>query len=416
MQTIEKLDALRDSPADVAAPVSSRMHSTVARAIVDRYHNGSEIRKMFDDGVRLKTIHGPDNVADLSIGNPPFPPPAAFTRALQQFASARGRHSYMQNAGFLDVREAVARSLNERGFFNAIEGQHIVMTTGAAGAINVVLKTILEPGDEVIVPRPFFSEYRYYIDNHGGRMVLADTGPAFDLDVAAILEKVTASTRAVIVNSPCNPTGRVYPETTLQALADNLKRLSDQRGSPIFVISDEPYRELLFDNARFTSIASLYCNSFMCYSWSKAFSIAGERIGYIAVNPTLRTDDWPTLIGSLAMCNRFLGFVNAPAFMQRVIGAALNAPPETDHYARRRTLLCQALDEGGYRYARPEGTFYIFPETPGTEDDFIRRAREELLLVVPGRAFGAEGWFRLSFAATDRAVELACERLVRLSR
>jgi aspartate aminotransferase len=416
MQTSNHIEPTTFEVAPFSASPDARERPVVAGPILQHYHSGASIRKMFDEGLRLKEMFGSHNVADLSLGNPCFAPPAAFSKALRDVAATPGRHAYMPNAGFPEVRDRIAEALNRDGYFSEIEGRHVVMTTGAAGAINVVLKTILEPGDEVIVPRPYFTEYGYYIANHGGRMVLVATSTDFDLDVEAILDAVTERTRAVIINSPCNPSGRVFPEPTLRMLADGLTERSRQIGSPIFVISDEPYREILFDDARFTSIASLYPNSFMCYSWSKSYSISGERIGYVAVNPALDTDDWPALLGSLAMCNRFLGFVNAPAFMQRVIGESLDALLNLERYTHNRMVLCAALEEGGYSFQSPEGTFYVFPQTPYPEDEFVRRAKDQLLLVVPGSVFGAADHFRISFAATDRSVDLACERLIRLAR
>ena len=380
------------------------------------FRTGSAIRKMFEEGLRLKAQYGPAAVADLSIGSPTFDPPEAFTRALRRAALGPGEHGYMPNAGYPDVRARVAGFLNAHGFFTGADAGHVVMTAGAAGALNVVLKTLLDPGDEVIVPAPFFPEYRYYVDNAGGRLVTVPTTADFDVDVDAVAAAVSARTRVVLLNTPNNPTGRVYPRATLEALAAMLREQESRLGRPVFVVSDEPYRELVFDGHVFASPASLHANSFMCYSWSKSFNVPGERIGYVAVNPALETDDWPLLQGALAMCNRMLGFINAPALMQRVVAGAIDAPVDTTHYARKRARLCAALDAGGYAYARPEGTFYLFPRTPGPEAAFVEAARAERLLVVPGSAFGREGYFRLSFAVPDETVGLACEKLVALAR
>ncbi|WP_457654595.1 pyridoxal phosphate-dependent aminotransferase [Rhodocaloribacter sp.] len=383
----------------------------ISKGVLERMETGSAIRKMFEEGLWMKAEHGAEHVADLSLGNPEFPPPKAFLEALRRVASEPIPHGYMPNAGYPHVREAVAGHLNRHGYFEGIEARHVIMTTGAAGAINVVLKTILDPGDEVIVLRPYFVEYRFYVDNHGGRMVLVDTNEDFSLDVDAVAAAVTRRTKAVLLNSPNNPSGRVYDRASLEALAEMLRRKERELGRPIALISDEPYRELLFDDTPFVSPATVYPNSFMCYSWSKSFSIAGERIGYVAVNPAAAWEDDDTLLGALAMTNRALGFVNAPALMQRAVAEAVEAEVETGHYAGKRAKLCAALDEGGYAYVKPEGTFYIFPETLGPEDDFIRRAKRHLLLVVPGSAFGRPGHFRLSFACDDRTVERACEKL-----
>jgi aspartate aminotransferase len=253
------------------------------------------------------------------------------------------------------------------------------------------------------------------VDNHGGRLVLVDTQDDFDLDVDAIEAAITERTRAVLVNSPNNPSGRLYPKATLEALSAMLLRKERELDRRLFLISDEPYREVVYDGHRFVSPAAVHPNSFMCYSWSKAFSISGERIGYVAVNPALRTDDWTMLMGALAMSNRILGFVNAPALMQRTVAAAVNAEVDLRHYATKRARLCETLDAAGYRYRAPEGTFYVFPETPEPEAAFIERAKEHLLLVTPGSAFGREGHFRISFACSDATVELACRKLQTLA-
>jgi aspartate aminotransferase len=391
------------------------MTEAVSRRIAEVYQTGSAIRKMFDRGMELKAIHGAENVADLSIGNPDFPPPAAFHRALREAALHPGPHCYMPNGGYPHVRQAVADHLSDRGFFESVESRHVVMTTGAAGALNVTLKTILNPGDEVIVPRPFFVEYRYYIDNHAGTMVLVDPDDRFGLDLASIDAAISPRTRAVLLNSPNNPTGRVYDEESLRLLSELLQRREREFGRPIFVISDEPYRDVLFGDTKFVSPASIHPNSFMCYSWSKAFSISGERIGYVAVNPALATNDWDMLCGSLAMANRFLGFVNAPAMMQRIIAASLEAEIDISHYVKKRDRICRVLAELGYDFLAPEGAFYVFARTPDGEEDFLHRATENLLLVVPGSAFGLGGYFRICFACSEAVLDLACEKLALLA-
>lgn len=387
----------------------------VSEKIRGFHASGSAIRKMFDEGLRLKQLVGEDSVADLSIGNPGFPPPAEFSEAMQRIAASAPQHSYMPNAGYPDVRGRVAEHLRRRDLLPGVGAEHIVMTTGAAGALNVTLKTILEPGDEVIVVRPFFVEYRFYIDNHGGRMVEVESEPDANLDPQAVAAAIGPQTRAVIVNSPNNPSGRVYGIDRLDSLAQVLRDASARLGRPVFLLSDEPYREMLFGGRSFVSPASRYENSFQCYSWSKTYSIPGERIGYVAVNPHLETTNWPLLMGALGMCNRFLGFVNAPAFMQRVIAESLDAVPDFAHYEEKKDLLCDALRRGGYRFAEPEGTFYIFPETPGDEDRFVARAKERMLLVVPGSSFGRPGHFRISFAASESTVRLGCRLLEELA-
>lgn len=387
----------------------------VAEKIRGFHSRGSAIRRMFEEGLRLKALHGADRVADLSIGNPDFPPPALFREAFREAALADLPHAYMPNAGYPETRERVARHLDRRCLLPGVGASHIVMTTGAAGAINVVLKTILEPGDEVVVVKPYFLEYGYYIDNHGGRMVLADSRPDFEIDPDAIEQVLTERTRAVLVNSPNNPSGRVYAEGPLRQVSDVLLRASARFGRPILLLSDEPYREVVFDGVPFVSPATLYPNSVICYSWSKSFSLSGERIGYAAVNPRIETDDTDLFLSSLAMCNRLLGFVNAPAFLQHVIARAVDAVPDISHYERKRARLLAALDMAGIETVRPEGTFYLFPKTPGDEAAFVQRLKDRLLLVVPGSAFGRSGHFRISFAAPDATVDLACRILETLA-
>lgn len=394
----------------------SKPKSVVSDRIGNIFGTGSAIRKMFEEGIRLKRLHGSENVADLSLGNPEFPPPTEFTQALRAVSEAPGQHAYMLNAGYPHVRAKVAAALKEQGYFENIETRHIVMTTGAAGALNVVLETILDPGDEVIVPRPYFVEYGFYIESHGGKMVLVDTQRDFNLDVESIAGAVSERTRAILLNSPHNPTGRIYSRASLSDLSSLLGQKEKDLGRVLFLLSDEPYREILFDNQEFVSPASIWPNSFMCYSWSKSFSIPGERIGYIAVNPAMHTEHWSLLLGSLAMCNRFLGFVNAPALMQHVIAQSMDAEIDISHYIAKKERLCSALDKGGYEYQRPEGTFYIFPKTPGSESEFMARSKDHLLLVVPGKAFGQEGYFRMSFTCSDRTVDLACKKLVELAQ
>ncbi len=390
--------------------------SAVAGHIAQYYKSGSAIRRMFEEGLRLKASHGADHVADLSIGNPDFDPPEEFREALQRVAALRGHHCYMPNSGFPHVRGVVADYLNRNEYFKGSTKNHIVMTTGAAGALNIVLATILAPGDEVIVVSPYFLEYRFYIEAHGGVVRFAQTDDRFDLDMANIAYAISDRTRAIIINSPNNPSGRVYSRASLEQLSTLLTEDRERRDSPIYLISDEPYREILFTGERFVSPASVYPHSFMCYSWSKAFSISGERIGYLAINPGLDTDDWPLLTGSLAMCNRFLGFVNAPALMQRVIAECIDAEIDISHYRDKCERLRATLDAAGYEYAEPEGAFYFFVKTPEPEEEFIERARGHLLLVVPGTDFGRPGYFRISYAASEATIELACRKLETIAR
>ena len=396
--------------------VSSETRDPVTERMRGYFTSGSAIRRMFEEGLRLKAIHGSENVADLSIGNPAFPPPPAFDRALRAAARESGYHAYMPNAGYPWVRKKVASYLNLHGYFDGIRDDQIVMTTGAAGALNVVLSAILEPGDEVIVARPYFVEYKFYVELHGGILRIVNTGPDFEIDPSAIQRAISPRTRAVIVNSPNNPTGRVYRRETLKELAEVLLDDESETGRFIYLISDEPYRDLVFEGEPFSSPASAYPYSFMVYSWSKAFSIPGERIGYLAVNPKMRVTNWATVMGTFGMCNRIQGFINAPALMQRVVGSSLDAEIDIEHYRLKRDQLCDALTAAGYDFPTPEGAFYVFVRTPEPESEFISRAKQNLLLAVPGSGFGMEGYFRVCYAVPDATLSLACRKLVEIKR
>ncbi len=386
----------------------------VSEKVRSFYHSGSAIRKMFYEGLKLKQQVGEENVADLSIGNPSFPPPKEFTNAVIKYGNKQpGNHAYMHNAGYMEVRNKIAAFLNNRKYLPVTRGEHIIMTTGAAGAINVILKTILNPGDEVIVLRPYFVEYRFYVDNHDGKMILVDVAENFHLDLKNIENAITYKTRALIINSPNNPSGIMYHDEELADLGKLLTHKEQELGIEIFMISDEPYREIRYGK-KFPCPASFYHNSFIAYSWSKVYCISGERIGYIAVNPHLKTDNWEMLLGSLAMANRFLGFVNAPAFMQHVISDAVTAELDLTHYTRKREKICNALREAGYEFNEPDGGFYIFPKTPIEEMEFIEKAKNNYLLVVPGKDFGRAGYFRMCYATDEPTIDLACKILKKI--
>lgn len=380
--------------------------------IRDAMTRGSFIRKMFEAGTELKKKHGDDKVFDLSIGNPVMEPPPAFFDALADLANRRsgGLHRYMPNAGYPHVREAIARRLAQEGVFDA-DPSGVILTVGAAGGMNTVLKTILNPGDEVVVLSPYFVEYLFYVRNHQGVPVLVETAGDFDLDLEALEARLTPRTKALILNAPNNPTGRVYPEATLRSLAALLGRKQKELHTSIYVISDEPYRELHYGQADPVSIVSLHPNSFLVYSWSKSLSIPGERIGYVAVHPDI---DDPAMADGLTFSNRVLGFVNAPASMQHIAAALLDVTVDVDVYRRKRDLCSAALREAGYEFLEPEGTFYFFPRSP-LEDDvaFAAEAQKDLVLVVPGSGFGRAGYFRLCFCVDDAALEGGLAALAR---
>ena len=369
--------------------------------------NSSWVRAMFETGIRLKKEHGADKVFDFSLGNPDLDPPAKFHEAIRGILDADmpGRHGYMPNGGYPDVRAAVASYVaGEYGV--RITGDNVVMSCGAGGALNVVLKSILNPGDTVLSCTPCFMEYKAYAANHGGELVLVEGKPDFDLDVSALEAAIDSRTAAVIINSPNNPSGRIFPVSTLEQLGDMLRRKSDETGRAIYLVSDEPYRKIVYGGAVVPSVFSYYANSIVASSYSKELSIPGERIGWIAVHP--EADDATVLMDALILCTRILGYVNAPGLMQRVIGRLSGTLVDITPYENRRDLLCNGLREIGYDFTDPEGTFYLFPRAPGGDDmAFVQALQEELVLTVPGRGFGTPGFFRIAFCVGGEVIERA---------
>lgn len=376
----------------------------VSRKIEAMITQSSWIRKMFEDGVRLKKEFGAENVFDFSLGNPDIEPPVLFKETLRAIASDEhlGVHGYMSNAGYPETRGAVAGFLSkEHGI--ALSGDHIIMTCGAAGALNVILKTILDPGDEVIIPVPFFVEYKAYVDNHGGVPKLVKTSSDFNLDLSAISGAITEKTKAILINSPNNPTGKVYNEETLKGLSDILTESGKKHGKAIYLISDEPYDQIVYDGIKVPSILKIYNNSLIANSYSKTLSIPGERIGFIAVNPAAHAVD--LLLNGLVLCNRMLGFVNAPALIQRVIKKIIGVKIDVNLYKKRRDLLCEGLAAFGYEFTRPEGAFYLFPKTPIDDDvEFVRALQKKNILTVPGSGFGAPGYFRIAYCVDEKTI------------
>ena len=385
----------------------------VSRKVRGFMAEGGWIRRVFEEGLELKARIGADKVFDLSLGNPVVEPPAAFKEELRRLAAApdTGSHRYMPNPGYMETRQAVADTLAaELGL--PFTGGDVIMTCGAAAAANVVLKTILNPGDEVIVLAPYFFEYLYYIDNHGGAAVIVDTGDGFRLDLEAIEFAVTPRTRAIIVNSPNNPSGVVYSGGEISGLAQLLYRKQREFDGEIFLISDEPYKRIIFDGLDFPQLLPAYDNSIIVTSHAKDLALPGERIGYIAVNPN--HDGKEELVAGFSFCNRTLGFVNAPALMQRIVRGLQGVSVDPDYYQRKRDFLYAALTEMGYDTVKPEGAFYLFPRCPVDDDvAFTRQLVQQNVLVVPGRGFGAPGYFRISYCVEDWVLEGAVEGLAK---
>ncbi|MFH0825516.1 MAG: pyridoxal phosphate-dependent aminotransferase [Pseudomonadota bacterium] len=365
----------------------------------------SWIRKMFEEGAKLKKEHGADKVFDFSLGNPNVEPTAEVKQALREAAgsSQPGVHAYMPNAGYPDVRAAVARKITEDEGVE-IGGDFIVMTVGAGGGLNVALKTILNPGDEVIVLKPYFVEYGFYLDNHGGKAVPVPTKEDFSPDLYAIEQAINSNTAGVLVNSPNNPTGKVYGEAEIRGLADLLDRKSKEIGRRIVLISDEPYRGIVYDGVVVPSILKAYPHSIVVTSFSKDLSLPGERIGYIALNPAM--EDAGSVMDGLVLCNRILGFVNAPALAQRAVGKCLRSLVDVGIYKGRRDKLYSALTSFGYECVKPEGAFYLFPKSPIPDEvTFVGLLQKKLILTVPGTGFGAPGFFRIAYCVSDETIE-----------
>ncbi len=384
----------------------------ISRGLKNKLQAGSMIRKMFEEGMRLKGLHGEENVFDFSIGNPDLDLPPEVAAALTHIAAdpSPATHGYMSNSGYLSTRTAVAEHLSARSG-QTIPAESIVMTAGAAGALNVVLKTLLDPGDEVIVLAPFFMEYAFYIENHGGRCVIVQTDSSFLPDLPALQAAITAKTKAVIINSPNNPTGVVYDQTVL----DGLRSLLEAVDHPVYVISDEPYNEIVYDGVQVPSTLASFTHAIMCYSFSKSLSLAGERIGYIAVNPA--ADEYEHLMNGLVMANRILGFVNAPALFQKTIEAAIRMGAKVDagNYQARRDALLAIVRDAGFSCPTPAGAFYLFPRSPLADDRaFAAAAAAHNILCVPGSAFGRPGFFRLAFCVGMPTIQRSAQAFQRL--
>ncbi|MDJ0810285.1 MAG: pyridoxal phosphate-dependent aminotransferase [Desulfobacterales bacterium] len=376
---------------------------TIATKIDTILQRSSWIRKMFEEGARLKAEHGPDKVFDFSLGNPNITAPECFDKALAETAcSCSGEHGYMPNTGYPHVRESVAKYLTDEQDV-AVTADEVIMTCGASGALNVALKTLLDPGDEVLTPVPCFVEYGFYADNHGGVLKTVATHPDFSLDLDAMAAAITAKTKVVLINSPNNPTGQIYSHESLTRLGELLAAKSADHERTIYLISDEPYRKIVFDGHRVPSIFTVYADSILATSYSKDISIPGERIGFAALNPAANHRD--DVMNGMALANRILGFVNAPALMQKIVACLQGTSVDIGLYQRKRDMLCQGLAAAGYEFVTPPGTFYLFPRSPIPDDvAFVQALQEELILVVPGSGFNGPGHFRIAFCVDDDTI------------
>mgnify|MGYP002350554109 FL=1 len=388
----------------------------IANKIAGYISRSSWIRKMFEEGERLRQEFGADNVYDFTLGNPDVEPPEEFHAALRRLANdpLPGMHRYMNNAGYPETRAAVARKLaTDSGL--EVTAAHVIMTCGAGGALNVVLKTILNPGEEVIILAPYFVEYKFYIDNHGGVPVEVWTNrETFRLDLAAIEAAITTKTRAIIVNSPNNPTGVIYTAEELAALGELVKRAQTRTGHQVYVISDEPYARLSYDGAKVPNIFPLIESSVVVTSHSKDLALPGERIGYLAANPRMATA--MQFMEGAVFCNRTLGFVNAPALMQRLVADLQDVSVDSRPYQDKRDLFYTTLTGLGFSMVKPDGAFYLFPKSPFADDvEFVKLAQKQHILLVPGSGFGAPGYFRIAYCVDRGMIERSLPAWERLA-
>jgi len=357
----------------------------------------SSVTRMFEDKAGEKEIY------DFTIGNPEIETPAKFTDELKRIVnnSFPGMHRYTPLAGYTKTREAIAKTISkEHGVSSA---QHVIMTAGCAGALNVALKALLNPGEEVIILAPSYVEYPYYIDNHGGTCRIAETNQDFTINIDNIASQINSGTKAIILNSPNNPTGEIYSEKTLESVAKLLYEKSQEFGKDIFLIFDEAYRDIVYDGIKLPDIFKIYSNTIIAAAYSKPLSIPGERIGYAAVNPEM--EEAEDVMAAMTFANRILGYINAPALMQRVITNLNGVHVNISEYQERRDFFCDALDDFGYSFIRPKGTYYIFPESPVNDIIFTRELSSEGIFVFPGTVFGRSGYLRIAFCVKKETIE-----------
>lgn len=391
--------------------ISKKMENMVA--------NSSAIRAMFEEGNRLAKIYGSENVFDFSLGNPNVPAPDAVKYAIKELLDEEDPvvlHGYTNsNAGYEDVRIAIADSLNER-FGTHFCSKNITMTVGAAGGLNVILKSLINPGDEVIAFAPYFGEYRSYTDNYDG--VLVEVSPNttdFQPKLDEFEQKISPKTKAIIVNTPNNPTGVVYSEETIQKMAAILEKKQKEYGTDIYLISDEPYRELAYDGIEVPYLTKYYANTIVGYSYSKSLSLPGERIGYLVIPD--EASDSEKLIGAVNVATRILGFVNAPTLQQKVVKACLNEKTDISYYDRNRETLYNGLKNLGFDGIKPEGAFYLFVKSPiADEKEFCNEAKKYNILIVPGSSFACPGYVRMAYCVSYETIVNSLPKFAELAK
>ncbi|MHB1406869.1 MAG: pyridoxal phosphate-dependent aminotransferase [Desulfitobacteriaceae bacterium] len=379
----------------------------ISKQMQKQVEGSSLIRAMFEEGKKLAGIYGAENVFDFSLGNPSVEPPEEVKNAILEILNTEGAmaiHGYMNNSGYEDVRNIIAESINEK-FGTSFTHNNIIMTVGAAGGLNVIFKTLLNPKDEVITFAPFFGEYRGYISNHQGELVVVSPNTIdFQPNLEEFRKKLTPKTKAVIINSPNNPTGVIYSEETIIKLSEILREKQKEFGTQIYLISDEPYRELVYDNAEVPYLTKYYANTIVGYSFSKSLSLPGERIGYLVIPDEVA--DFENVIAAANIATRILGYVNAPSLFQRVVAKCLDAKVDIDTYNRNRELLYNGLSSYGYQCVKPEGAFYMFVKAPIANDvEFCDQAKKKNILIVPGSAFGCPSYVRIAYCVAHKTIQ-----------
>jgi len=377
----------------------------ISKKVKNALNGASWVRRMFEEGEELKKLYGEEKVYDFSLGNPNLEPPASLKKALKDLAEnpVAGMHRYMPNCGYSETRKAIAEYLKEESGLSFDE-KHVVMTVGAAGGLNVVLKAILDEGDEVIVPTPYFMEFKSYIENFGGQIRLVKTNHDFSLNLSEIEKAIGVKTKAILINSPNNPTGVVYDQASFEKLGVLLEKKSQELGKNLFLITDEAYRRIVFDQIQLPIVFRYYPHTIRVTSHSKDLSLPGERIGYVAVSPLC--EDVEEMMAAIVFANRTLGFVNAPALMQRLVAPLQRNSVNIREYEEKRDCFYHALTSFGYEVVKPQGAFYLFPKAP-IEDDvaFVKELQSKRILTVPGRGFGKPGHFRIAYAVDKKVIE-----------
>ncbi len=379
----------------------------ISKKMVGLVKGSSVIRAMFEEGKKMAQMYGAENVFDFSLGNPNVPAPQAVSDNIVKIVKEENSvvlHGYMSNVGFEDVRDAIAKSLNKRFDLN-LEAKNIVMTVGAAGGLNVIFKTLLDPNDEVITFAPFFGEYKNYVSNFDANLVVVNPNPpTFEPDYVDFEKKITERTKAVLVNNPNNPTGIIYKKEWIEIIASILEKKQKEYGTSIYLISDEPYRELVYGGEEVPYLIKYYRNTIVGYSYSKSLSLPGERIGYLVI-PT-QIDDYEDVFAAAGVATRILGFVNAPSLQQKLIKECLDEKTNIEAYNKNRMRLYEGLQECGFECVKPEGAFYLFMKAPIEDDsEFVKVAKEYNLLLVPASSFGVKGYVRIAYCVSYDTIE-----------